>query len=87
VGPEFRRAFLDESEAHARFFDAAENGKFRFDLPAFVADRAAVAGVQSIGLIAADTCADSEIFFSYRRTTLEGGTSYGRALAVVALAG
>jgi len=86
VGPEFRLAFLDRAEENDLFFETGAAGRFRFDLPGFVERRLAQAGVAAIGRIDADTCADADRFFSYRRTTLQGGSPYGRALAAVALA-
>jgi copper oxidase (laccase) domain-containing protein len=58
-----------------------------FDLPGYVVSR-----LQSLGLAAAeytkhDTCAEADLFFSYRRTTLAGEKDYGRGLSVIALDG
>jgi YfiH family protein len=85
VGPEFRTAFLDQATANDAFFDTAANGRFRFDIAGFVAAQLAAAEVGAIGRVEADTCADKERFFSWRRTTLEGGSDYGRALSAIAL--
>jgi YfiH family protein len=85
VGPEFRRAFLDQAAENAAFFDDAAHGKSRFDLAGHVAARLEAAGIGAVARIAADTCAEGDRFFSYRRTTLEGGRDYGRALSAVAL--
>jgi YfiH family protein len=86
VGPEFRQAFLHQSAGNDVFFDATSNGKFRFDLGSYVERRLAATGIGTVGRIAADTCAEGDRFFSWRRTSLEGGRDYGRALSVIALA-
>jgi copper oxidase (laccase) domain-containing protein len=39
-----------------------------------------------IDRIEADTCADAERFFSYRRSCLTGEPDYGRQLSAIALA-
>jgi polyphenol oxidase len=86
VGPEFPAPFLARDPANAAFFaPAARVGHFRFDLAGYVAHALEHAAIASIGRIDADTYADPR-FFSYRRTTLAGEKSYGRALSVIALA-
>ncbi len=88
VGPEFQAEFMSESPENEKFFVSAEReGHFRFDLPGYVRARLANAGLGSVDVIAADTCADAERFFSYRRATLKGEKSYGRGLSAIALAG
>ena len=86
VGPEFRQTFLSADAANDRFFSAGRGDRFQFDLPGYVAHRLAAAGIGTVGRIAADTCAESELYFSYRRVTLDGGKDYGRDLSAVALA-
>ena len=86
VGPEFPRPFLQQDPENRRFFISSEReSRFMFDLPGYVVSR-----LQSLGLAAADytkhdTCADADLFFSYRRTTLAGEKDYGRGLSVIAL--
>jgi YfiH family protein len=87
VGPEFRQAFLAADPANDRFFAAGRGDRFQFDLPGYVVHRLNAAGLRVVGRIAADTCGESELYFSYRRVTLDGGKDYGRALSAVALAG
>ena len=86
VGPEFPAPFLARDAADARFFRAGTRpGHSLFDLAGYVAGRLAALGLGSIERLDADTCAEADRFFSYRRTTLQGGRDYGRALSAVAI--
>lgn len=88
VGPEFRDAFIADDEATGPLFAPAERtGHFRFDLAAFVLRQLAALGIGAAAAMAADTCADEERFFSYRRATLRGERDYGRQLSAIALGG
>lgn len=86
VGPEFRTAFtLDEPETDALFRPSARPGHFMFDLPGYVRRRLTLLGLAATEVLARDTAADADRFFSYRRTTLNGGGDYGRGLSAIAL--
>jgi YfiH family protein len=85
VGPEFRQAFLDDDREAAVFFSDGPRGRPHFDLPAFVVHRLEVLNLGGIDRIEADTCADAERFFSYRRSCLNGEPDYGRQLSAIAL--
>jgi len=86
VGPEFRQAFLDDEPEAAVFFHDGPRGRPHFDLPGFVIHRLEMLGLGGIDRIEADTCADAERFFSYRRSCLTGEPDYGRQLSAIALA-
>ncbi|BBK44760.1 laccase domain protein [Allostella vacuolata] len=86
VGAEFRDRFLAvEAGFDAFFTPGARPGKFQFDLPGFVAMRLDRAGLGRVDRCDADTAADPDRFFSYRRATLRGEPDYGRALSAIAL--
>ena len=86
VGPEFRAAFEAADPDNGRWFAAAARaGHFRFDLAGYVAARLERAGLAAISVADADTCAEEERFFSYRRACLKGESDYGRQLSLVAL--
>lgn len=88
VGPEFPAHFLTQDKANERFFRPAQRaGHFMFDLPGYLEVRLAAAGIAATQIIARDTCAEADSFFSYRRTTLSGGKDYGRGLSAIALDG
>jgi YfiH family protein len=86
VGPEFRQAFLDDDPKAAVFFSDGPRGRPRFNLPGFVVHRLEMLNLGGIDRIEADTCADAERFFSYRRSCLTGEPDYGRQLSAIALA-
>ena len=85
VDDAFRTRFLGADPAHERFFRGGEPGHFQFDLPAFVSDRLAAAGVGRVDDLALDTYADPLRFFSYRRATHRGESTDGRQVSLIAL--
>lgn len=86
VGPEFPAPFLDEAPENMRFFrPSRREGHLMFDLIGYVADRLAVLEVGTADMIDRDTCADEELFFSYRRSTLRKEPDYGRELSAIVL--
>jgi len=86
VGPDFPAPFLAESPDNERFFlaDPIDEGRYRFDLPGYVAAKLKGLGVFAEAL-PFDTCADEQRFFSYRRSCLRGETGYERDLSAIAL--
>lgn len=88
VGPEFPAPFLDQDPANARFFRPGRRDSHpMFDIAGYVESRLASLGVAAVGRIDADTCAEADRFFSYRRTTLAGESDYGRELSAIVIAG
>ncbi len=86
VGPEFPQPFLDANAADADLFaPSPRHGHFLFDLKGFVARRLERGGITSIDVLAHDTCADEDRFFSYRRCCQRGETDYGRGLSLISL--
>ncbi len=56
-----------------RFFVPSKRaGHFMFDLPGYVVSRLRRLGIAAAEHVAHDTCAEADMFFSYRRTTLAG---------------
>ena len=64
---------------------APRAGHFLFDLKGYVASRLACAGLGMVECLAADTCAEPERFFSYRRACLQSEEAYGRLISVISL--
>jgi YfiH family protein len=85
VGPEFPQPFLAQDPANAAFFEPGAGDRQLFDLKAYVARRLTLAGVGDVVLDEADTAADAQRFFSYRRTTKAGDSDYGRLLSAIVL--
>ena len=86
VGLDFLERFLDADPGNARFFAAgAAPAKRRFDLPAFVLERLAAAGVGAGEWIGCDSFAEEERCFSNRRAVHRGEADYGRLLSAIML--
>ncbi len=85
VGPEFPGLFLAADGAAKRFFSAADEGRYLFDLAGYVAERLRAAGLGPCEQLAHDTVAEDDLFFSYRRSLLRGEDDYGRTLSAIAL--
>jgi len=86
VGPEFPDPFLRQDPENRRFFvPSRREGRFMFDLPGYVVGRLQRLGLAAVEATKHDTCAEADLFFSYRRTTLAGETDYGRGLSAIAL--
>lgn len=86
VGLDFLDRFTADAPGSERFFaPGARPDKRLFDLPAFVLDRLAAAGVARAEWIGRDTLADEADFFSNRRNVLRGEADYGRLMSAVTL--
>lgn len=82
----FRDRFLSASAENDLFFIMSDRaGHFRFALEDYVANRLTRAGIAKVEKLSADTYADAEKFFSYRRTTHKGESDYGRDLSAIVL--
>jgi hypothetical protein len=87
VGPEFPAPFLEDDPGARRFFGpSVRAGHFMFDLEGYVAYRLEAMGLTNVGRAGRDTCREDDVFFSYRRATLNGEPDYGRGLSAIALA-
>ncbi|MSO71620.1 MAG: peptidoglycan editing factor PgeF [Alphaproteobacteria bacterium] len=82
VGPEFRARFT-AIEAQD-LFQPGTGDRYQFDLPGFARRRLEAAGVGQIEVLGRDTCADAEMFFSYRRSVLTKVGAYGSNLSAIA---
>src|SRR5262249_21102023 len=87
VGPEFVARFKAEDGANERFFrPPATPQPALFDLPGYIPDRLAAAGVRRVEDLGHCTYADATRFFSYRRCTHRNEPDYGRHINAIALA-
>ena len=82
VDEAFRDRFVAADPANQRFFDDRPH----FDLSGYVAHRLRRAGIAEVDVLALDTYADSDAFYSYRRAIHRGEADYGRQLSAIALA-
>jgi hypothetical protein len=86
VGPEFHARFVEAETGNAQFFrPSAREGHHLFDLAGYVRARLERLGLASVEAAGADTAADPQRWFSYRRATLAGEKDYGRLLSAIAL--
>ena len=85
VGEAFRDAFVGDIPDAADFFATPAGGKPHFDLPGFVVSRLMKLGLAAVDRIDADTCAEPDLFFSYRRSCHAAEPDYGRQLSAIAL--
>lgn len=84
VGGELRDQFVGTDQANERFF-VARSGRFRFDLPGYIAARLTQAGISNVCELALCTYPPENRFFSFRRTTHRGEPDYGRHLSAIVL--
>jgi len=85
VDTAFRDRFLSAHVQNADFFLPGRNGRFHFDLEAYVEMRLRRAGIGSVEPLHADTYAGEADFYSYRRATHRGESDYGRDLSLIAI--
>ena len=85
VGPEFVAAFDGEGDTARYFAPSRRAGHSMFDLNAYIAERAARAGVGRFEDLRLDTYSDERRFFSYRRATHRKEPDYGRLLSVIVM--
>lgn len=87
VGAEFRDTFVAADHASRDLFlPSRRPNHYQFDLPGFVERRLQAIPIAAIEVLPYDTLAEFDRFFSYRRTTLNGGGDYGRMLSAIAVA-
>lgn len=86
VGPEFPAPFLSQDPANKTYFrPARREGRFMFDLARYIAETLGAMGLGSVHATGHDTCADEDIFFSYRRSRLREEGGYGRNISAIVL--
>lgn len=86
VDAPFRAHFPADAE---RFFapapDRAGTQRWHFDLPGFILDRLAAAGLSKIADTGRDTFSSTMRYHSHRRATQAGEANYGRQISMIAL--
>ena len=86
VGPEFPAPFLAETTENKRFFSPSNRDTHHmFDLGGYVESRLAALELGAVERIERDTCAEEDLFFSYRRATLRQEADYGRELSAIVI--
>ena len=86
VDKAFKNRFVKIDSINEQFFFGGRRiGRHHFDLSAYVRYQLERGGVKHISLMAGDTFADDDKFFSYRRSVLNGEDNYGRGISMIAL--
>jgi YfiH family protein len=86
VGQEFINRFLAESADNKEFFKASTRaGHYMFDIKGYVQQRLANAAIAQTDTLDYDTCSQDDLFFSYRRSCLQGEPVYGRQVSAIVL--
>jgi copper oxidase (laccase) domain-containing protein len=87
VGSEYVERFLaEEPESEAFFMNDEGSGEPHFDLPGYVGERLARAGVGTIADLGLCTYCEETRLFSYRRSQHRGEDDYGRQISAILLA-
>jgi YfiH family protein len=87
VGAEVREKFLDIDAEYSKNFVASERaGYFQLDLSAAIYKRLLRLDVGQIDVIARDTYAEEDLFFSYRRSCHRQEPNYGCQVSALVLA-
>lgn len=86
VGGELRDAFLASDETTRAFFKPGKTPtKWQFALDRLVVAKLKALGLGSIGHVETDTYSNAENFFSYRRSTHEKVSQFGRQISAIAI--
>ncbi|MCF8467494.1 MAG: peptidoglycan editing factor PgeF [Sneathiella sp.] len=86
VGPAFPEPFLALDPRSKKFFiPSVRPGHHMFDLKGFVRDRLEMLEIDAVDMLENDTCAEEDLFYSYRRMIKRGEPDYGRQLSAIAL--
>ena len=87
VGEDYRTTFVKAEPDSEMFFVTDDgSGEPHFDLPAYVAERLARAGVGETLDLGICTYYDETRLFSYRRSQHHGEADYGRQISAIVLA-
>ena len=87
VAADLRDAVMHHNPLSMQFFaPGRREARWQFDLAGYCAARLTDAGIGTVQVLEADTGADAARFFSYRRTTLNGGGPSGHQISIIALA-
>lgn len=81
----FRERFMAAGAGNACYFAEGGSGHYQFDLEGYVAGRLTAAGIAGVELLALDTYAQPERFYSFRRATHRGEPDYGRQISLIGL--
>ena len=84
VNLQFFKRFIKKSKKNIRYFSQKNEKKKLFNLRKFVSDQLRSHGV-NVDHINYDTFAEKNLFFSYRRSSIQKHKDYGRCISVIKL--
>ncbi|MBY0461760.1 MAG: peptidoglycan editing factor PgeF [Alphaproteobacteria bacterium] len=83
---EVSQEFYDNLKGNEQFFTPAKRpNHYQFDLPGYVISRLEKIGVSKVAPSLANTFADEENFFSFRRKTLTNANGFGNQISVICI--
>ncbi|MCB2079921.1 MAG: peptidoglycan editing factor PgeF [Novosphingobium sp.] len=85
VDEAFKQRFVTKEAGDTTFFDAGTPGHWQFDLEGYVARRLEKRGLAKVDRLGLDTYRDAQRFYSFRRATHLGQSTYGRQISLIAL--
>ncbi len=86
VDPPFRARFPEDAARHfAPAADRDGTARWHFDLPGYIADRLAAAGIGNFADTRRDTFSHVARYHSHRRSTQAREANYGRQISMIAL--
>lgn len=86
VGPEFVDRFAEAGVDVPRFFRLSKRpAHAMFDLPGFITSRLEASGIGTVEVLDLCTYTHEDMFYSYRRSTHQGETDYGRLISAITL--
>lgn len=85
VGSEFYELFHQKSKSNKEFFCKGSQDKYYFNLSKFNVSRLIKAGIKKVDTIDFCTYANSDLYFSYRRSVHKSETDYGRLISTIML--
>ena len=83
VNEDFLEKFIKQDIKNEIFFEKKDNGKYIFDLRAFVNKEIFSLNVKNVENLEMDTFSEKEFFYSYRRSCLNKEQDYGRCISVI----
>ncbi len=84
VSGEFRDRFLNIDADNGRFFTIAKKSlHYMFDIGGYNQYQISILGLANIDHLKYDTCANEDMFFSYRRACNNGQIDYGRQFSAI----
>lgn len=83
VKNDFYAKFLSQNIEHKMFFSKINKNKYIFDLRSFINKEISNLNVKNIENLEMDTFSEKEFFYSYRRSSLNKETDYGRCISVI----